>query len=179
MEQCTIDIRMNMVPPHCLGQAAEWRSSVTMAWQIWQNHFFHTVFSWSVMSDSCCYFFCSSTTSAAMGLVLNTLLPESWGMQFSWGTQHQAGASWAPAPAASRFSDGAYSSVIVRIAERCCCSCSVLEAVQTLDLTGLATFMFPPILILQKNNLKTRARQRRDPPHGLHGCACGSRSCSS
>lgn len=69
--------------------------------------------------------------------------------------------------------------VIVGIAERCCCSCCILVAVQVLDLTVLDTFMFPPVLILQKNNLKARARHRQDPLRGLYGCACGSSSCSS
>jgi len=113
MEQCTVDMCMNMVPPHCLGQVAEWRQSVTMAWQIGQNHFFHTVFSLFVKSDSHYCIFCSSARSAAafaaMGLVPNTLPPKSWGMQFSRDVY--AGTPWAPAPATSLFSDGAYSRV--------------------------------------------------------------------
>lgn len=52
--------------------------------------------------------------SAAMRLVPSASLPEPWGMQFSWSTQHHAGASWAPAPAASQFSDGAYGRVCHR-----------------------------------------------------------------
>lgn len=84
------------------------------------------------------------------------------------GSSHQPGLWWCLGQ-----------SITTGMPERCCCSCSVLGVAQMLDLTLLATIMFSPLLILQKNNLKARARHRQDPQHAQHGCACGSSSCSS
>lgn len=119
------------------------------------------------MPHSHCSIFCICTSPAAAPLLWG-LSPAlcCWraaGMQSS-----QQGLRWCPGQ-----------SIIPGTAERCCCSYSGLGAAQMLHLTLLATIMPSPLLKLQKNNLKARARHRQDPPHGLHGCARGSSSCSS
>lgn len=104
------------------------------------------------------------------------LLPQPWGLSPALCSCRDAELP-APAPAGSRSAEG--QSILTGMAGRCCCSCSGLGAAQMLDLTVLATIMFCPSLILQKNNLKARAAHRQDAPPGLLGCACGSSSCSS